>query len=610
MMNAPASYKKKFEILQEMSSAIALSDDIASIAGLLVDLALSFAGAEKGSLLLLNEKNEFEILASRGFKPPYTNRSAAGIEEGIAGFVMKTRTPLLVADINRDDRFKDLRRSNHPGSSFISCPIISRNNVLGILNINTKKDGASFTGDELDLMQILANQAAVAFQNAALLAQLRARAEEVESINRKLAAADLLKTEFFARMSHNLRTPLNSVKGAIYLLQRSGLSAQERAEFQDMMGEEVDNIIALVENTLKTLRVDDETRIVRKTAIDLDRVFRELRNERQLNALLSRNGIRFSVEEKESRIEILADRVKFSQLLSNLIDGILPHLYRGDAVRLRAEENGIVSIHLEVSSPLPEDVTATLRGINHLFPDHDPESLLKLHLAKSVADAHRWRIVAHNDDAAGRITLHIPTSAEETVEAYVGMSMDAFVDFTAALMRVDICSLMLSNGEEEFAIRSAIGLEDRVVRKTRLKPGDRIAGWVAREGKPLFIRNIEDDQRFRKKNVTPYSTKSLISLPLINAGRAIGVLNMNNKKDGSQFTDEDFELASRVGGMISRFLEIIYAKKFDEDAMKRYFASLHAELLKSGGEAHLPKLRERIREQSDSVRKVKLRQPS
>ncbi len=61
--------KAKFEILQELSNAIVITDDINAIANLLLDLALNYAYAEKGSFMLLTDRDELRILASKGLDP-------------------------------------------------------------------------------------------------------------------------------------------------------------------------------------------------------------------------------------------------------------------------------------------------------------------------------------------------------------------------------------------------------------------------------------------------------------------------------------------------------------------------------------------------------------
>ncbi len=82
----------------------------------------------------------------------------------------------------------------------------------------------AFTADDLILLTAIANQAAVAIENAhlyrdlegltyALEARVTERTNELHEANLRLLAADRSKNQFLANMSHELRTPLNSIIG-------------------------------------------------------------------------------------------------------------------------------------------------------------------------------------------------------------------------------------------------------------------------------------------------------------------------------------------------------------------------------------------------------------
>jgi GAF domain-containing protein len=238
-------YKKKFAIFQEVSSAIVVMDSIYSVANLLLDIAINYTNAGKGSLMLVNEKSELYILAARDIDTRFIRTYKATIGEGIAGTVARNCEPVLVEDIEKDPRFKGRGRDRYKTRSFISCPIMSRKKLLGVLNINDKKDGAPFTEDEFELMKIIANQAALALENAFLMNQLKLKAIELEDINRMLMENDIAKTEFFTRVSHELRTPLNSIKGAIYYLLHSEPPGKgEREEFYGIISDETGTLIS------------------------------------------------------------------------------------------------------------------------------------------------------------------------------------------------------------------------------------------------------------------------------------------------------------------------------------------------------------------------------
>lgn len=604
-------YKQRFDILQELSKAFVLSDNIVAVGTLLVDLAVDFAHAEKGSLMLLTDRNEFEILASKGLESQFARNYTVGVNEGIASVVKQNLEPILVTDVEQDPRFAKFFRGHHASKSFISCPLTSRGKLLGILNINDKKNGSSFSENDFELMRILANHASVALENTMLLSQLKYKAVELDALNKKLITTDIVKTEFFTRISHELRTPLNSIKGAIYLLQNNAnLSGKERTEFQSIVATEVENLISFVETILKTLHLEDESKVIKRSAVRLEDIFKELKASRSLTSLLSRNGIQLTIEHGVDNIKVLGDRIKLIQLFINLVDGLAHYLDRGDSIAISTEENDEIEVHFAVSRGIPGDVVSTLGDTNYLFGMESPESQLKLYLTKNIVHAHNWRLSTQNTGSGGRITLHIPTNVKEAVDTYVDLSMDAFVEFISELLRLDICSIMMNDeSTSELTIKSAVGLEDEIIKKTRIKPGDKIAGWVALEGKPLLIEDIEHDPRFTKKNITQYSTNSLMSLPLKMGNRVVGVLNLNNKKNSKPFTQDDFHLANQISEKISHFMEIIYAERYRDEDMKEFLESLSV-LLKNGahgqsGDALLPELQGRIIEHSRSVKKVK-----
>jgi hypothetical protein len=105
--------------------------------------------------------------------------------------------------------------------------------------------------------------------------------------------------------------------------------------------------------------------------------------------------------------------------------------------------------------------------------------------------------------------------------------------------------------------------------------GDKIAGWVALEGKPLFIEDIESDPRFVKKSIPQYTTKSLMSFPLKIGGRVVGVMNLNNKKTLGPFTVKDYAVAESIGEKISQFMESLYTGSYPEEEFQKLMESLN-----------------------------------
>lgn len=571
----PQLLNEKFSILQEVCHLITATNDVNALANFLLERAIEYTNAEKGSLMLINERDELYILAARGFEMLFIETYKIKMGDGIAGVVARDRSPVLVEDIDKDERFRRKKRDRYKTKSFISCPMISRDKVLGVININDKKDGTPFTEDEFNLLGIIADQAAIALENASLLSQLRIKAAELEEINRKLIEADVDKTEFITRISHELRSPLNAIKGAIYYLQQSEkVKKSKQKEFHDIILKETVGLTSIVDNLLDFLRLENEAMTIKKSLINLETLLKEISESKGLNTVLTKKNLHFSTEIKKGIYEIVGDKIRIVQLFINLIEGLSHYLESGDTIVITVKEDEFIKVDLTISGNVPEGDLSFFFNSRYIFFTEQSDDKVKLYLAKRVAEAHGWGFEAGNTDNTFAVSLTIPKSVREKLEATVSITMDMFVEFITELLDLNTCSIML--GDEitgELTIKSARGLNNEVVKRTRIKFGDQIAGMVAIEGKPLLIENIEDAPWFKRKSMVQYNTKSLLSLPLKIQEKVIGVLNLNNKKTAEPFTKKDLYIASVFGERISYFLDQLYSGKHKEDDISQFLSS-------------------------------------
>ena len=570
-------FKAKFSILQHISMAVVEFHDFRSIANIMLDLAIDHTNAETGSLMLLNDRNHLYILTARGLDPKFIREYNVKMGEGIAGIVALNRQPVLVEDIENDPRFPAGKRDHYKTKSFVSCPIMNQKKILGVLNINDKRDGTPFTADEFDLLKSIANYAAIALENVLLLNQLESKAAELEKVNRKLIESYLVKNEFLTRISHDLRTPLNSVKGAIYCLQQNdAIALNDRKEFQNIITAETDTLIALVESLLNFLRFEEESRILEKTILNLRGLLKELAGAKSVKSALMHKGIELKVTVSDDLPDIVGDKNRIVQLFMNLIDGLCFYLEQGDTIEITAQDQNFVSVVIALPRKLPKNVIPSHNNLRHVFQMENQEQRLKLYLAWNIIEVHRWGVVVENTGNACRIKLAIPKSSNEKLNTLIDISMDSFAEFISDRLNIDICSIMLSDDlTNELTVRGARGLDDEIVKRTSIKMGDKIAGWVALEGKPLFIEDIESDPRFAKKSIPQYTSKSLMSFPLKIGSRVIGVMNLNNKKTPGPFTVKDYAVAESISEKISQFMEGLYTGSYQEEEFQKLMKSLY-----------------------------------
>lgn len=594
------SADERSSLLKDLTDIILGTDTINSIANQVLDIVLRYTGAGKCSLMLLNDRRELSIIASRGIELEVSKNYRSGLGNSIAGAVVRNTLPVLVTDIDQDERFQGMGGGNYRTKSFIACPITGKKRMLGILNASDRKDSCPFDEQDFDILNIISQLTAISLEKALLVAQMREKTSELEEMNRKLIEGDLLKTEFLTRLSHELRTPLNSIKGSIYYLENADkLERGEQKEFYSIISKETNKLASIAENQLDFLTCEDELRTVRKSVVSLDEILTEVSCSKTLQDHLEREGISLSVQLEQGVTEILGDKFRIIQMFIILLEGLVSHLKKGDSLRISAHEDEAVRVIIQVNRELPERFEKAFSCPDRDFLKEEGRQRTKMYLVRKKAESLGWDLTIKNEAGEFTIILSIPRSRRQKIDAAVGKSIDLFLEFIAELMGLNTCSIML---RDEFTgdlrIQSSMGLDDDVVRKTQIRTGDQICGWVAMEGKPVLIEDIEHDPRFARKSTSQYNTKSLLSIPLKSHDSVTGVLNLNNKKSAEPFTSQDLTLAAVLGSRVSRLIEKL---RTDEDWEEdfRGFTNSFDKLLTAGRKYH-----KKERQFPDLVRRI------
>jgi len=120
------------------------------------------------------------------------------------GTVTETGEPFIIPDVQNDVNFH--RNPLLPETrSEMSVPLKISNKVIGALDLHSKEINA-FNQDDVTVLQILADQIAIAIENARAYELSQKAIEDMKEVDR-------VKSQFLANMSHELRTPLNSIIG-------------------------------------------------------------------------------------------------------------------------------------------------------------------------------------------------------------------------------------------------------------------------------------------------------------------------------------------------------------------------------------------------------------
>ena len=135
----------------------------------LLEQATRLLGAEKGSLMVKGENGDgLSVKAMTGVNPTLFALFNKQLGEGVAGQVWQTGEALLVKDISKDERISNRPRPRYKTDSFVSVPLKMTDHNLGVVNVSDKKDGRSFTEEDLSLLQAVGSFMTIAIDRAHL----------------------------------------------------------------------------------------------------------------------------------------------------------------------------------------------------------------------------------------------------------------------------------------------------------------------------------------------------------------------------------------------------------------------------------------------------------
>lgn len=193
-------------LLREVGETASGEADIESLLERILDYIVEAVHVETASLMLADE-DCLTIRASRGLPKKVVPGTKVSIEGTVAGHVFKTGEPVLLGDMNDDGRFVPVGdKGQYRTRSALSLPLKSRDKVIGVLNVNNKRDGDTFSATDQYFLASVIHQASLAIENLDLVNKLKLEAHRLDTLNR-------VRTRLVCNLSHELRTPLTTVLG-------------------------------------------------------------------------------------------------------------------------------------------------------------------------------------------------------------------------------------------------------------------------------------------------------------------------------------------------------------------------------------------------------------
>lgn len=226
------------------------------------------------------------------------------------------------------------------------------NNILGIgyLLIGPKRSGNLYNKQDLKLLGIIANELVIAVQNAlrfeeieqfnlTLQKKITDATKELKKSNEKLKALDEAKDEFISMASHQLRTPLTSVKGYLSMLAEgdAGKLNDTQKKFIDQAFISSQRMVYLIADLLNVSRLKTGKFIIESHPVYLpDVVDSEIA---QLNETVKSRGLTMTFDKPKEFTMINLDETKIRQVIMNFTDNAIYYTPSGGSIKVALTED-------------------------------------------------------------------------------------------------------------------------------------------------------------------------------------------------------------------------------------------------------------------------------
>jgi signal transduction histidine kinase len=302
------------------------------------------------------------------------------------------------APIVREEESGALRAELDALDAEVVVPLFDSGALDGLLLVGAKNDGDAFVQSDLDLLETLASQAAVALENARLLEELR--------------GAVRVREDFLSVAGHELKTPLTSLQLHVQYLLRMGQLPERVQERLTSAQRQVVRLNRLIGELLDVSRISAGRMELQRERCDLCEAARDVCG--RLTEELTRAGTLLEIE-AETPVVGTWDRGRVELVVSNLVSNAIKY-GKGQPIHITVDQQegrARLMVHDHGIGIGPEDQHRIFDRFERAVSNRHYGGLgLGLWIVKEIVDAHAGRIGVESSAEQGTIfTVELPLGA-------------------------------------------------------------------------------------------------------------------------------------------------------------------------------------------------------
>ncbi|MEA5535327.1 HAMP domain-containing sensor histidine kinase [Crocosphaera sp. XPORK-15E] len=299
----------------------------------------------------------------------------------------------------------------------LSVPIYLSKQLFGYLILATKEATRTFSLEEIETLEIVTDQIAIAIQNS----QLQERLNQLELENKRLQSGHQNKSDYLSHMSHELRTPLAGILGFSKMLKEELYGPLNDKQKQYVNGIKVsgDHLLALVNDFLDLSKIEAEkeeifleTVAVEDICLSAISMVQTKANEQKLNLI-------FDVADNIDFCTV--DQRKIKQILLNLLSNAIKFTEKGSVtLQVKRTQNILIFCVIDTGIGLKEADQQKLfqpfqQIHNHLSRKHKGTGL-GLALSRKLAQLHGGDLTLTSEFGQGScFTLELPIQVDSSM---------------------------------------------------------------------------------------------------------------------------------------------------------------------------------------------------
>ena len=419
--------------LFEISNLVNSQLELSTILDVISSKALKCLGGDQSSLFLYDpDKNKLRCASVWGPESKVVKNAEIEIGKSVAGWVMQHGKPLHLGEDLEAYHFSDFVKKKSKITSSFCVPLMVKNKAKGVLNVNLMSGDRKFTENDLKLVSIFADNAAIAIEKAELYGELKKKTETLEKTIEELKTTQdqLIQSEklralgnLASGVAHDFNNVLAAILGRTQLLMRKAQD-QDLVKWLKVIEQLANDGAETVERMQKFARTQRAQSEKDFQELDINGIVQDVieitrpkwKDEAELK------GIKIEIKTNLGKLsQIIGNASEIKEVLTNLIFNSIQALPDGgkimiktkmqkDNVQISVTDNGLGMIE-EMKKKIFEPFFTTKRG---------KRNGLGLSVAYGIITRHNGEITVESQPGEGTtFTIKLPAKQEilEKVEA-------------------------------------------------------------------------------------------------------------------------------------------------------------------------------------------------